>query len=115
MAFRINSTKIRTGLFLFERIAKFPANHSTYYCAVYANGKEVLRSTKIKVDDAVARYKAEERAKEIQDEIAGHIENGYTTFKLTFDDAATGYLDDQPDPDAKEYKHRERLITVTVR
>ena len=50
MAFRINESKVRDGLTIFERQMPYPANHAVYYAIIYHAGKEFQRTAKIRVE-----------------------------------------------------------------
>jgi len=93
MAFRNNAEKVRDGLTIFERQFPYPANHSVYYSIIYHNGKEFQRTTKIRVDGDVSKYKAGEAAKKIQDKIVKEIDGGYT--HIPFENAIDIYMETQ--------------------
>jgi len=50
MAFRINTSKVRDGLTIFERQMPNSASHAVFYASSYHTGKEFQRTTKIKVE-----------------------------------------------------------------
>ena len=50
MALRINASKVRDRLTIFERQMSNPANHAVYYAIIYHAGKEFQRTTKTRVE-----------------------------------------------------------------